>query len=635
MANGELPIPIEVPWKLASTTQALTNEGAEPATVSLFYYEPQLESFALDYPDERLVYFKFTVSISPLRFLEELFPSPDLTGLDNFVPVHHVVLDLKVTPQPHKIGGIRPYFHAAAPLHRSMVQTGVIGYELYEGESDGVSIGKSGSQLHETLSSKTKTKTSQSGAGAVGMIPAPVPMPVSASTSSSASTTTVDSERNVDQFLETTNRDASLERRELLSHTTHVDNVLSLLDAKHVGSPYLRFSLWPRPLLPLAAGPPDAALWYSEILHTRSSGVEGVQEFFALVVAPRDSSFCIHATLHRAGLLDIPPEAPDYLALRDKLPTAEDMSDIDEYLHRTYPTGTPVDELDVDLDLGKDLLRPAVVFWYVEPQVVRLLGRAIGKENQTLGAAQGELFFRLYKTNIELRLEALRARYEEELARSPVERGIVLLRTIELHTCFAPLESGALGVLSVPPLVINVGAFLPQWDQPLSNERLVQGGLGQARFRSAHAGVRWNAFVNNLAARLTNGRADLGPPIAPDHPRIVDLVIARWRRLAAGDPRNLSLEQVASRIGLKTPDVRLLTSVGATDLHGIGRALDAAPRIERLNGRIGQISAALAAESSRPSAAAKRRPKLKPLSYPISAADAARIRRAIGTALKG
>ena len=55
------------------------------------------------------------------------------------------------------VGTIRPYFHSAAPISRRMVQTGVVGADAYEGEFDGQSMGKSGSQMYETQTSRSKT----------------------------------------------------------------------------------------------------------------------------------------------------------------------------------------------------------------------------------------------------------------------------------------------------------------------------------------------------------------------------------------------------------------------------------------------------------------------------------------------
>jgi len=67
------------------------------------------------------------------------------------------------------------------------------------------------------------------------------------------------------------------ERRELVSHSTKVDNILTLLNAKDVGTPFLSFSINPRPLHLLSLDPADPNLWFSQLLARRSSGIEGVQ----------------------------------------------------------------------------------------------------------------------------------------------------------------------------------------------------------------------------------------------------------------------------------------------------------------------------------------------------------------------
>ena len=79
-------------------------------------------------------------------------------------------------------------------------------------------------------------------------------------------------------------RQASEERRELLSHMTRVETVLTLLNAKYVGTPYLSFSLAPQPLQMLSIDASDPNLWFNQLLHRRSSGIEGIQEFTAVLL---------------------------------------------------------------------------------------------------------------------------------------------------------------------------------------------------------------------------------------------------------------------------------------------------------------------------------------------------------------
>jgi hypothetical protein len=112
-------VPVEIPWKLASTTQVLKQGGPNDTTISLFYYEPQLESLQKDYPDERLIYLKFTVSVSPYQPDAATFGDFASKFLEEELPIWHLLLDLKVTPVPHLDGTIKPYFHAASPTHRN------------------------------------------------------------------------------------------------------------------------------------------------------------------------------------------------------------------------------------------------------------------------------------------------------------------------------------------------------------------------------------------------------------------------------------------------------------------------------------------------------------------------------------
>jgi hypothetical protein len=67
MADEETGLPpLEIPWKLAATTQPLVAGEPDETTVSLFFFEPEEEDLPEGVsPDERLVYLKFTVSVSP------------------------------------------------------------------------------------------------------------------------------------------------------------------------------------------------------------------------------------------------------------------------------------------------------------------------------------------------------------------------------------------------------------------------------------------------------------------------------------------------------------------------------------------------------------------------------------------
>src|SRR4030095_1956314 len=166
MADEDTPLPpIEIPWKLAATTQPLAaGEPAETA-LSLFFFEPDNATLTSKFPDEKLVFVKFTASISPASFPTEL-SRVAASFLGEGIPCQHLLLDLKIRNAASEVGTIRPYFHPAAPLARRMVQSGVVGADIYEGEADGIAIGKSGSQVNERLRSPSDTVTT-SGAGGV------------------------------------------------------------------------------------------------------------------------------------------------------------------------------------------------------------------------------------------------------------------------------------------------------------------------------------------------------------------------------------------------------------------------------------------------------------------------------------
>jgi hypothetical protein len=69
-ADDTLPIPLDIPWRLAGTTMERTSEldpiGSK-SSISLFYYEPAVDSLATDYPTDRVIYLKVLASICPAK----------------------------------------------------------------------------------------------------------------------------------------------------------------------------------------------------------------------------------------------------------------------------------------------------------------------------------------------------------------------------------------------------------------------------------------------------------------------------------------------------------------------------------------------------------------------------------------
>ncbi len=617
--------PLEIPWKLAATTQPLVAGEPDETALSLFFFEPAEEDLPEGVePDERLVYLKFSASVSPVAFPPGTPPGSG-GALGAGVPCFHLQLDLKVRKASGELGTIRPYFHAAAPLFRRTLQTGVVGVDVFEGESEGQWMGKSRSQMYE--SSKTHSSTT-SASVSVG---ASVPLgPVSLGASGSVRTTTTDvaGRREGTQAIDQTTREASEERRELVSHHTRVENVLTLLSAKYVGTPHLRFSLSPAPMTLLSVDPSDPNLWFSQLLARRSSGIEGIQEFTAVVVVPRGENFCVNARLRRVCVLDAPPgplefDEPFNLQLH--------LGRVLDYLDRAYPPGTPLEEFDVDLigalpspdDFTRPVLRNFSVAGFLmiadvtSPTPLPFPGSV---KNASVN----------YKMHLELWLETLRDEYEREVARSPLERGVLLGEERFLDTCFA--FGTANGGLAVSASTAQVGPLQRIVVDPHDFDI---GGVTAAassarkttRERAYEAVTRWNLLESRLATLLSNRLRQPREKRFSFDAAVVEVLIEMWARLPANDPGNLGFDDAIDALRLDERQRRLLESAGARDLRGIAEAIRSTRIIERYN-RNAEERRKLHREEKRAG------PAPQTVSWPLSGKDAAAMRKAIGDGLE-
>lgn len=578
----ELLPPIEIPWKLASTTQPLSaGEPAETA-LTLFFFEPDEATLTSKFPDDRIVFVKFTASISPAKFPAEL-SKVAATFLGEGIPCMHVLLDLKVRNAAGDLGTIRPYFHTAAPLNRRMVQTGVVGVDAYEGEADALAIGKSGSQMNESLRSHSSTTTASGSAGlSLG--------PVSLGGSVRNTTTDVASNRAVSQVVDTTNREASEERRELVSHTTRVENIISLLSAKYIGTPHLSFSVSPQPLQQLSVDPSDPNLWFQQLLARRSSGIEGIQEFTAVIVVPRGTDFCISARLRRVCLLDSPPGP---FSLDERFTgTLVQLSRMVNYLNDAFPIGTPLEELDIDIIGGLTgsgpFRRPVVELWGLRLLESLVVASVVSPGASAGVAARGRAN---YKHFLEVWLDTLRDEYEREASRSPLERGVLFGENRNLDTCFGTNEAGATVVTNsnasvsplfrviFPPGLFDIGGF----------KTLSASQNTSTRSRALETTTRWNAIERQVTNLLSNSTQLQETPLAAKDPKVLGVLVDTWRKLPADDPRNLDFEKAAALLQLGDAQRRLLKSAGATNLAGIASVLHAAPAIDRQNADVEKI----------------------------------------------
>lgn len=544
------------------------------------------------------------------------------------------------------------------PRRRALIETGVVGDHLTEGESDEVAIGKSGSHLIEGFHSTTKTRKFGIGGGAGYLIGGVLPIGLAGSYS--RGTTSISGGREVSEQLDSTMRESSTERKELLSHMTNVNNVLTLLNGSLVGTHSLHFSLWPQPLRPLSVDPNDENLWYAELLKRRSSGIEGMQDFFAIAVVPRGEGFCITQNVRRVSVLEPPlpepPAQPSVLFDNFRF-DLNDFVKVFAYLSGKYPEGTPLEELDVSVEdrLVPDpaavppfpgtLTRAALQAWYnavgavwvpnplpafpgpapgfgdIHDALERIalqnwsnaakavfadLAAAVKIDTVPRPVVSGWTFsnslapsmFRLhaltqppslpvpYKWVQDVWLEVAQYEYEAELAKSPLERGTVLLDDRQLDICASVDQEGVISdvVTTIPadpeiailsPLDLPSGAVYPRWKSERSTEPRSKGrGMVSA----------WGLLEARLGTVSTPSAEAPAGPFTFHDPKILDVFLRRAARLTAADERNQPLADIAKGFGLTAAQVKALTASGVTNLSSLAASLLAAQESAKLAG---------------------------------------------------
>jgi hypothetical protein len=228
----------------------------------------------------------------------------------------------------------------------------------------------------------------------------------------------------------------------------------------------------------------------------------------------------------------------------------------------------------------------------------------------------------VYKHPLEIWLDVLRDEYERDVARSPLERGVLLADTRTLDTCFA-FNDGVLSVinsnasatpltaLGLNPAVVDIGGVKSGALDPNRD----------VRAQGIEVVTRWKVLEQQLATLLDNQRTF--PPPRPDDPRLVQVLVDRWSKLAPNDPHNLDLNAAAAALGLSADHKRLLKAAGAADLRSIAQSLQTAATVEAYNTGLQQRKKA---DKSIKSLAT-------PIESSLTAAQADDIRNAIGKAV--
>ena len=359
-----------------------------------------------------------------------------------------------------------------------------------------------------------------------------------------------------------------------------------MLSAKYVGTPHLSFSVSPQPLQQLSVDPSDPNLWFQQLLARRSSGIEGIQEFTTVVVVPKGTDFCVGARLRRVCLLDSPPGP---LSFDERFNGSFlQLLRLLRYLELTFPPGTPLDDLDIDIIgglSGGNFRRPVVELWTVRDNLMEAI--VVSPSTQAGVSARGRVD---YKHALEVWLDMLRDEYERELARSPLERGVLFGENRFLDTCFAQSQEG--GAITVTSSNASVSPlFRVDFRAGLFDIGGVKTPSASAstRSRAIETTTRWNAIERQLATMLANRIELPQKAMAVDDPKVLGVLIDTWSKLSPDDERNLGFEQAAAALDLGDAQRRLLKSAGATDLKGIAAALKAAPELERYDAEVERL----------------------------------------------
>src|SRR5687767_3063856 len=87
MADDFLP-PLAIPWTLAATTQPLAPFEPADNAISIFWYLPDDKALTSELPNDRLVYLKFAVTVSPAPVPPGV-PFPAGFALGDRIPCFH------------------------------------------------------------------------------------------------------------------------------------------------------------------------------------------------------------------------------------------------------------------------------------------------------------------------------------------------------------------------------------------------------------------------------------------------------------------------------------------------------------------------------------------------------------------
>src|SRR4029453_2139594 len=293
--------------------------------------------------------------------------------------------------------------------------------------------------------------------------------------------------------------------------------------------------------------PSDSNLWYAELLRRRSSGIEGIQEFYAVAAVPRSlQRCCVEMRLRRfsAGPPPLPGAAQLAMSQTSLYPTHAQVAPLETNLTNRYPTGTPVDELDVELVYfpnNTKVVRPVVADWVIFPvsgnqkhnDSVSIATLDTQNQGVSTGAA---VIWAIYKTAVEAWLDMKKVEFETALLQSPLVNGKLFFRYLKLNTCFGPpLASLAVvdtvSVSPKKPSFLNLAARPPMPTRP--------AGRKSDLYRQAV--FAWNSAEQQIGQAILHAPALPETEMRFDESKLVEFALRDLAGLDPGDPRNRRL----------------------------------------------------------------------------------------------
>ncbi|WP_159083772.1 hypothetical protein [Nocardioides terrigena] len=309
----QLGLPIDIPWTKVCVTEdmmdrVVCDDVLPPkwhSSIAIFKYRPD-DDFQ-KYPDYDITYLKATVTITGYQPLEdEIQGEIDWDGVDvtsvegvtellsSYYPCTGAILQMVVGPHGDSDNTALdryPFFLDFEPKKRELYEMATDTKERSSRSIESINVGKSGGTtkslevLDVDMGGSTSFGAQGQYAGTGGGFT------YSSSNQGQWGTKSV----NTQDSQTTRTTEVGTERRETQSFTTQLSQMYHLLDSYHVGTNRAVFFVQPRP----------------HVLEEPSGfvrgprKVEGIQEFFLVVAAPKDApDYCISARLDTAHLAE-------------------------------------------------------------------------------------------------------------------------------------------------------------------------------------------------------------------------------------------------------------------------------------------------------------------------------------------